>query len=59
MRHHFFPPHLRRRIKEGNSAIVSPSQEENQRGGFRSSLPLSGGDTEGVSTGGNLTPALS
>jgi len=45
--------------KRGVSAFFSPSQGENQRGGFRSSLPLSGGDTEEVSTGGNLTPALS
>jgi hypothetical protein len=32
MRHHFFPPHLRRRIKEGVSVLLSPFQGETQKG---------------------------
>jgi len=37
-----------------------PLSGEDKRRGFHCYfLPLSGGDTEGVSTGGNLTPALS
>jgi len=44
-------------LRRGRS-ISSPIRGGHRRG-FHSFLPLSGEDTEGVSTGGNLTPTLS